>query len=334
MQGGDLKFIMKSTAVAHPNVAFIKYWGRKSETLRLPTNGSFSINLSGLTTKTTVEFSEQYTEDSIIIDRENQFEEAERVVKHLDRVRALANIKLKAKVMSENSFPSGTGLSSSASGFAALTVAAVSAAGIKLSEKELSILARQGSGSACRSIPGGFVEWKDADYSEESYAYSAFPSDHWDIADVVAVVSTEKKDVPTSEGQKLAQTSPFFEARAVRMADKLSQIKKIIEKKNFTEFGELIEAEALEMHAIMITSNPSLIYWSVGTLKIMKLVKKWRLEGLPVYFTINTGQDIHLICEKKNSTIVESKLKKVPDVKKILVSSPAEGAYSVSDNLF
>ncbi len=325
---------MKSSAIAHPNVAFIKYWGRKNETLRLPTNGSFSINLSGLSTTTTVEFSEKYTQDSIIIDRENQFEEAERVVKHLDRIRQMSKLNLKAKVMSQNNFPSGTGLSSSASGFAALTVAAVSAAGIKLSEKDLSILARQGSGSACRSIPGGFVEWKDADSSEESYAYSVFPSDHWDIADVVAVVSTEKKDVPTSVGQKLAQTSPFFEARAARMADKLKQIKQIIEKKNFTEFGDLIEAEALEMHAIMITSNPSLIYWSVGTLKIMKLIKKWRAEGLPVYFTINTGQDIHLICEKKNSASVEAKLKEVIEVKKILVSYPAEGAHIVSDHLF
>ena len=151
---------------------------------------------------------------------------------------------------------------------------------------------------------------------------------------MVAVVSTEKKDVPTSVGQKLAQTSPFFEARAGRMADKLSKIKKIIEKKNFTEFGDLIEAEAIEMHAIMITSNPSLIYWSVGTLKIMKLIKKWRAEGLPIYFTINTGQDIHLICEKKNSAAVESKLKEVIEVKKILVSYPAEGAHIVSDHLF
>lgn len=325
---------MKSTAIAHPNVAFIKYWGRKSETLRLPTNGSFSINLSNLITKTTVEFSEAFKEDSVVIDRENQFDEAERVITHLDRVREKAGIRHKAKVMSENSFPSGTGLSSSASGFAALTVAAASAAFLKFSEKELSILARQGSGSACRSIPAGFVEWKDAESSDDSFAYSVFPSDFWDIVDVVAVVSTEKKEVPTSEGQKMAQTSPFFEARASRMAGKLESIKKYIREKNFTDFGELIESEALEMHAIMITSNPSLIYWSLGTLKIMKLIKKWRAEGLPVYFTINTGQDIHLICQKKDISEVESKLIAVPEVKKVLVNSPGAGAHIVKDHLF
>lgn len=325
---------MKATAVAHPNIAFIKYWGRKSETLRLPTNGSLSMNLSNLITKTTVDFSNKYKEDSIVIDKEHQFDEAERVIKHLDRVREIAKIKLKAKVMSENSFPSGTGLSSSASGFAALTVSAVSAAGLKLSEKELSILARQGSGSACRSIPNGFVEWKDAKSSDESYAYSVFPADYWDIVDVVAVVSTEKKEVSTSEGQKLAQTSPFFDARAKRMIKKLADVRKLIKKKDFKKFGELIEAEALEMHAIMITSHPSLIYWSTGTLKIMKLVKKWRTEGLPVYFTINTGQDIHLICEKKDATTVEAKLKEIPDVKKILTSLPARGARVVSEHLF
>ncbi len=330
---------MKSTAIAHPNIAFIKYWGRKSEILRLPTNGSISMNLSGLETRTTVEFSKSYTSDVVIIDKENQFEEADRVVKHLDRIREIAGIKLKAKVMSENNFPSGTGLSSSASGFASLTVAGCSAAGcsaagLKLSEKDLSILARKGSGSACRSIPSGFVEWKDADSSEESYAYSVLSSGHWDIADVVAVVSTEKKDVPTSVGQKLAQTSPFFKTRAARMAEKLERVKELIKQKNFTEFGELVEAEALEMHAIMITSSPSLIYWSRGTLEIMKRVKKWRTDGLPVYFTINTGQDIHLICERVNSAAVEAKLKEVSDVKRVIISSPAGGAHIISEHLF
>jgi diphosphomevalonate decarboxylase len=148
------------------------------------------------------------------------------------------------------------------------------------------------------------------------------------------VVSTEKKDVPTSQGQKLAQTSPFFAARASSMEKKLARIKELIKEKNFKEFGELIEAEALEMHAIMITSHPSLIYWSVGTLKIMKLVKKWRSEGLPVYFTINTGQDIHLICEQKDSALVEEKLKQVPDVRGIIVNQPAEGAHVIPDHLF
>src|SRR3982074_336513 len=143
---------MKATALAPSNIAFIKYWGKKDEDLRLPENGSISMNLSNLLTTTTVEFDPNYKDDEIFINDDLDYLMArKRVIAHLDRIRSKAKIKDKAKVVSKNNFPSGTGLSSSASGFAALTVAAASAAGLKLSEKELSVLARLGSGSACRS---------------------------------------------------------------------------------------------------------------------------------------------------------------------------------------
>src|SRR3989344_2439626 len=175
---------MKSTAIAPSNIAFTKYWGRKDEKLRLPMNGSISMCLSNLLTTTTVEFSEKLKADDIIINGERREKEALKVSKHLDRIRKLAGISTYAKVVSQNSFPTATGLSSSASGFAALTVAGAKAAGLNLSEKELSILARQGSGSACRSIPDGFVEWIDGDTSETSYAISLYPPEHWHIVDV------------------------------------------------------------------------------------------------------------------------------------------------------
>ncbi|MCL4365872.1 diphosphomevalonate decarboxylase, partial [Patescibacteria group bacterium] len=158
---------MKATAQAPSNIAFTKYWGKKDEVLRLPENGSISMCLSNLLTTTTVEFSPAYTEDEITINGGGVEEnEAKRVIKHLDRVRKISGISEKAKMVSNNNFPSGTGLSSSASGFAALTLAASKAAGLDLPEKDLSILARQGAGSACRSIPSGFVEWLDGDTSE------------------------------------------------------------------------------------------------------------------------------------------------------------------------
>lgn len=325
---------MKATAIAHPNVAFIKYWGKKDEILRLPTNGSLSMNVSEFTTTTTVEFSEHFERDEVIIDKKNISDETDRVIKHLDRIRKMANISMYAKVMSENNFPSGTGLSSSSSGFAALTAAAAKAAGLSLEEKELSILARQGSGSACRSIPDGFVEWLDGDTSEASYAASVFPANYWNIVDVVAVVSTEKKDVSTSDGMKHANTSPFFEIRNDHMAKKLEKAKLFIQQKDFQNFGELIEAEALEMHAIMITSQPSLIYWSQGTLKLMKLIKKWRNEGIQSYFTINTGQDIHIICEPKDVPALQEKLTHIDEVKKVFVNTPAEGTRLTETHLF
>ena len=249
-------------------------------------------------------------------------------------MRALAKISDFAKVVTKNNFPSGTGLSSSASGFAALTLAAAKAAGLDLSEKELSILARQGSGSACRSIPDGFVEWFDGDTSDTSYATSLYPPDYWNIVDIVAVVSEGRKDVATSEGQKLVGSSPFFAVRGAHIKEKLERAKTLLASKNFPEFGELIEAEALELHAVMLTSKPSLIYWTPGTLTVMKLCKKWRTEGLQVYFTINTGQDIHLICERDNLERVKSKLADVEGVKEVIVNFPAVGARISDGHLF
>lgn len=325
---------MRATSVAPSNIAFIKYWGKKDEILRLPENGSISMNLSSLLTTTTVEFSPLYKKDSITINGEKEANEGNRAIKHLDRVRKLAHLSQNAKVVTVNNFPIGTGLSSSSSGFAALSLAASKAAGLSLSAKDLSILARQGSGSACRSIPDGFVEWLDGEESDTSYARSLYPPKYWNIADVVAIVSSEKKDISSAEGQKLVGTSPFFPVRRSHMAQKINQMKQILKEKNFPKFGELLEPEALELHAIMLTSIPSLIYWTPGTLKIMKLVKKWRAEGLEVFFTINTGQDIHLICEKKNIKKVTAKLREVEDVKNIIVNNPAIGARLTQNHLF
>ncbi len=324
---------MKATAIAPSNIAFTKYWGKKDEVLRLPENGSISMCLSHLLTTTTVEFSPNYAKDEITINGEGE-SKAERIIKHLDQVRKLANIEQKAKVVSNNNFPSGTGLSSSASGFAALTLAATKAAGLDLSEKDLSVLARQGSGSACRSIPSGFVEWLDGDTSDTSYATQLFPPDYWAIADVVAVVNEGKKEVPTSKGMQSTHSSPFLEVRLGRMKEKNAKVKKLIAEKNFKELGELVEQEALELHTIMLTQTPPLIYWTPGTLRIMKLTSHWRNEGIPVYFTINTGQDIHLICEAENVEKVRAKLKELEEVKDIIVNTPGEGARLSENHLF
>lgn len=324
---------MKATAIAPSNIAFTKYWGKKDEVLRLPENGSVSMCLSNLLTTTTVEFSKDYKQDEVIInDGGVEPGEAERVIKHLDRVRKMANIEYKAKMVSNNNYPICTGLSSSASGFAALSLATTKAAGLDLSEKELSILARQDSGSACRSIPAGFVEWLDGNTSETSYAEQIFPPNWWKIADVVAIVSEGRKEISSTAGQKQAQSSPFMKVRLQGMKEKNELCKSLIKEKNFKEFGELIEAEALELHTIMLTQRPALIYWTPGTLKIMKLISHWRADGVAVYFTINTGQDIHLICQQKDVEKVKNKLKDIEEVKDIIVNTPGEGAR-LSENL-
>ena len=317
---------MKATAIAPSNIAFIKYWGKKDEDLKIPENGSISMNLSNLITTTTVEFDPRYKKDLITINNKSDEQEENRIIKHLNLIRKKANINLNAKVISTNNFPDETGLSSSASGFAALTLAVAKAIGLNLKEKELSILARQGSGSACRSIPDGFVERLDGDTSETSYAVSIFPPEHFEIADVVAVVSLDKKFLATSEGQKSARTSPFFETRLSLIKDKINRVKKAIEDKNFSEFGELIEREALEFHSILFTSNPPLFYWTSETVKVMKFVQKIRSEGLECYFTINTGQDVHVISKKEDAEKVAQKLSELPEVIKTIINYPSSGA--------
>lgn len=325
---------MKTTARAHSNIAFVKYWGRKDEQLRLPTNGSISMNLSDLFTTTTVEFSKDFIEDSVVVNNEKQTDMNRRIVGHLDRIRTAAKSFLKAKVVSYNNFPIGTGLSSSASGFAALTLAATKALGLDLSEKELSILARQGSGSASRSIPDGYVEWVDGKTSDTSFSQSIFSAEHWDIMDIIAIVSKEKKDVATSEGQKRVESSIFFRTRLNHIKAKISTCKKLINERNFAEFGKLIEMEALELHAIMLTSWPSLIYWLPQSLYVMKSVQKWRKEGLQVYFTVNTGQDIHILCLKKDMVVVMDKMKSLENIIKIIPNTPSRGTYLLTDHLF
>jgi len=328
---------MKATAVSPSNIAFIKYWGKRDGGLRLPANPSISMNLSNLLSTTTVEFSPSLMEDQFELDGisySNDSKKTHRVIKHLNRVRSLAGFDVHAKVSSKNNFPTSTGLSSSSSGFAALTVAAAAAANLDLSEKELSILARKGSGSACRSIPDGFVEWVDGDSDETSFAVSLFPAAHWDIADVVAVISQHQKEVGSTEGQESASTSPFYKSRLANINDKLKTAKNLLEQKDFSSFGELIEAEALELHAIMLTSAPSLIYWQPETIMMMKLIKKWRSDGLPVYFSLNTGQDIHILCENRNVSELTSRLNNIPEVMSFIVNYAAKGTQVTDKHLF
>lgn len=326
---------MKKTAIAPANIAFIKYWGKKDEKLRLPANSSISMNLDNCFTTTTVEFDKKYTKDSfqIINDKVND-KEIERVSKHLDRLRKIAKVKLYAKVISQNSFPEKTGIAASASGFAALTLAASSSLGLELSEKELSILARLGSGSACRSIPEGFVEWKTGATSEESYAYSLYPGDDWDLRDILIIVSSEKKKVTTTEGHKLGETSIFYKPRIQAVNTLVKDMKEAFAKKDFQKLGVIIEKDCLYMHSVMMTSNPPLFYWYPKTIEIIKKVYEWREERIPVYFTIDAGPNVHLICQGKNENIVLNKLKEINDIKDIIVNKPAKGAHLINNHLF
>ncbi len=311
-----------ATAVACPNIAFIKYWGNRDDPLRLPSNPSLSMNLAGLETVTTVEFSERLAEDQVSIGGQAQTGAARaRVTAHLDLIRARAGLALKACVESRNNFPAGAGIASSASAFAALSVAGAAAAGLTLFEAELSALARRGSGSAARSVPGGFTEWRVGAGDADSFAVSIAPPEHWALADVIAVISKGHKATGSTEGHALASTSPLQAARVASAPERLAQCKAALLARHFATFAEVVEADSTIMHAVMMTSQPPLFYWEPATLALMKAIREWRAGGLPVCFTIDAGANVHCLCPAEAAPEVERRVRAL-GVTEIIAATP------------
>lgn len=326
---------MKQTAKAPANIAFIKYWGKSDATLRLPLNDSLSMNMSGAYTITTVEFSDNFKKDEVmLLGGEFSDKEIHRVVEGLDRVRERAGVAHRARVVTKNTFPKGAGSAASASGFAALTLAGFASLGVHIEEKELTIFARMGSGSACRSIPDGFVVWEKGKDSETSYAYSLFPSTYWDIRDVLVIVDKRMKKVSTTEGMETITTSPFLSSRLAAVPVRMAAIKQAMSEKNFTRFGEIVEEDCLDTHHVMQTQRPPLHYWNEATERIMKAVKGWRNDGLPVYFTIDAGPNVHLLCEGKHEARLIEMIKTLTGIEEIIPNKPAEGANIITEHLF
>lgn len=325
----------KATAISCANIAFIKYWGRKDHALRLPLNSSISMNLDNATTITTIEFDPALEADQVMIDGDESGDQAgRRVSEHLDRIREMAGLGNYARIASRNSFPMGVGIASSASAFAALTVAGCAAAGLELDERQLSILARIGSGSACRSIPAGFVEWFTAETSEASYAEQIAAPDHWDLHDLIAIVQTEHKKVGSTKGHEMAQASPFAEVRLAEAERALPIIRRAILERDFVTFGEETEQEAIRMHAVALTSRPSVLYWSPATIRIMQAVRDWREEGLASYFTIDAGANVHVICQGTDATALETELCALPGVLDVISNRPGPGSTLSNNHLF
>ena len=311
-------------ALAHPNIAFIKYWGMRDEIRKLPANDSLSMNIGCLSTQTAVTFDPQLEADTLTLNGECMAAEGlTRVARFLDRVRDLAGKTLYARVESENNFPIGAGIASSASAFAALALAATHAIGLELPEEELSSLARFGSGSACRSIPGGFVEWRTDSQTGESFAVSIAPAEHWDLMDCIAVLSEGHKPVGSETGMGRAGTSPLQAARIQDSARRMDLCRQAILNKDFEALAHVTELDSNLMHAVMMTSDPPLFYWHPQSLAIMQAVKDWQNEGLPVTYTLDAGPNVHLICLKPALGQVLTRLRQFPAVIDVLKGVPA-----------
>ncbi len=316
-----------STAQAFANIALIKYWGNRQQALRLPANGSISFNLDGLYARTRVQFSSELTQDQLILNGQAQVGAAlERVSHFLDVVRTMAGMKERAVVQSENNFPMGAGIASSAAAFAALSLAGSRAAGLMLSEAQLSRLARLGSGSACRSVPGGFVVWQPGTGDADSYAFSIAEPDYWPLVDCVAIVASEHKAVGSTQGHALADRSPLQAARVADAPRRLARCRAAIRLRDFDALAQVVEQDSTLMHAVMMTSTPPLFYWQPTSLLLMQLVPTWRAEGLPVCYTLDAGPNVHVFTLAEYADLVCERLQAVPGVRMVLragVGGPA-----------
>lgn len=318
------------TAQAHPNIAFIKYWGNRDDALRIPSNGSISMNLDGLFTRTSVSFQPSLPFDELIINgREVTGKGLERVSAILDLVRAQTGIRDNAEIVSENNFPAGAGIASSAAAFAALALASSRAAGLKLSEADLSRLARRGSGSACRSVPGGFVEWRTGIRDEDSFAASIAEPGHWQLADCVVIVSAGHKKVGSTEGHAIAGTSPLQDTRVADAERRLDVCRRAILDRDFDAFAHIIELDSDMMHAVMMTSNPPLLYWQAATVDVFHAVREWRAGGLAVAYTVDAGPNVHVLCPLEVQKEAESRLRSLLGVSDVLLAKVGGAARLV-----
>ncbi len=329
---------MKATAVANANIALSKYWGKRNSALILPFNGSISMTCDGMHTKTTVEFSEKYAHDSITINDEELRKDEKDILGHVGRIRHLTGIKERAKIVSESNFPVAAGLASSASGFAALTLAATKAAGLSLDEREITILTRQGSGSACRSICEGFAEWHRGTKEDglDSYAESIASKRHWpEFRMLATIVQESKKKVSSRAGMKqTVETCPLYNGWLDSVGADLDAIRAGILEKDFTKVGSTAEYNALKMHATMMTTKPSIIYWIPATVEIMHSVMLWREEGLDAYFTMDAGPNVKVLCLEKDEKEISKRLSSLGGVIKVISCRPGDGASLSNEHLF
>lgn len=313
-------------AKANVNIALIKYWGKRDEELILPMNSSLSLTLDGLYTETMLTFHSDLERDFFYLNDVLQSElETLKVSRMIDLFRNQAGIPDRAMVKSWNHVPTGAGLASSASGYAALAAACNLATGLNLDLKTLSRLARRGSGSACRSIFGGFVLWEKGTNDADSYAYQIDEA-NWDLAMIIAIVNPKHKAISSRVGMRhTILTSPFYPAWVDSADSDLQEMLEAVKKKDLDLVGRIAERNAMRMHATMFAANPPLIYWQPETLLIMEQVKKLREQGLSCYYTIDAGPNVKILCKQSESQHIIKELSQIMSSEALILTKPGMG---------
>jgi diphosphomevalonate decarboxylase len=320
---------VEAAAVAHPNIALVKYWGKQDGPGNRPAVPSISVTLDTLYTYTHVRFDPGLAADSFSIDGRVDERAAQRVVRCLDLLRARAGREVFAVVESRNNFPTGAGLASSASGFAALVVAVNRALGLELTRAELSRIARSASGSAARSLYGGFVALP-LDPGEET-AVPLLDAEQWPLSIVVAVTASGAKSTGSTEGmERTARTSDYYQSWLATAGADFAEARAAILDRDFHRLARVSERSTLKMHGLMLSADPGLIYWNPATVACLHRVRELREEGVSVFFTMDAGPQVKAICPPANQARVVEGLSAIPGVLNVLESGLGPGARVVN----
>ncbi len=313
--------------LANSNLALVKYWGKADEGAKHPAGGSLSVTLDSLVTAAGVELDPSLRQDEVIGLPDKAIP---KVVSFLDAFRARTGNGSRARVRLSSNFPVAAGLASSASTFAALAQAIVAAHGIPATPAELADLARLGSGSACRSVFGGFVEWRPI--RGGSVVEPVAPKEHWDLAILVAVTSERPKDVGSSEGMKrTAASSPYYPAWIESGVTDLAEMRGAVAARDLGCVGEIAERNCMRMHAAAMAANPPLLYWEAATIAVIRKVWELRARGLAAYFSIDAGPQVKVLCARDDSAAVVAALASVAGVVRVIQSKPGDGPRVVAE---
>lgn len=310
-------------AFAHTNIALVKYWGKREGArpdLNLPAVGSLSLTLDRYGTDTTVELTDAGA-DALVLDGAKA--DASRVARFLDLVRTMAGRRERARVTSTNTVPTAAGLASSASAFAALALAASRAYGLDLDARALSILARRGSGSAARSVFGGFVLLHRGQRDDGGDCF-AEPLDAALEARLVVVRCGEgPKSVGSTEGmERTSRTSPYYPAWVETHAGDLDDARRALAAGDLLRLGQVMEHSTLKMHATTFAARPGFWYASPVTFAVLDEVKRLRAAGVPAYFTMDAGPHVKVLCAPADADRIARRLGEVPGTRAVEVAAP------------
>lgn len=319
---------MRATARAQPNIALIKYWGKRDSIRNLPAVGSISITLADLVTTMSVEFDDSLHADVFVVNDKEDPAMLPRVARCLDSVGGKQ--RRRARIVSECNFPIAAGLASSAAAFAALVVAADAAAGQSSTTAELASLAGRASGSAARSLHGGYVELENRD--DDIVVRSLRSADDWPLKVVVAITAKGPKPVSSGEAMEVGRkTSPFFDRWIDQQPADILDAKAAIADRDFAKLASIAEHNCLKMHSVMWASRPPMIYWNSATLACMQTVRELQSQGVEVFFTIDAGPQVKAVCTAGDQPRVLEALTATTGVQDIMLSGLGDGASLLVD---